>query len=157
MKQFNYYIQEKLKITKDTKINTRANSDITIDINSNKKSQIDDADIDKIIDFAIDWPVKPDIIKTGLRGNLKFIWNKEFHAYMRNKPSKFSISLSRPERYQGCFKITADMGNYMPFEYPMGINGHLNKDGSFKLPDIESVNEKILDIFKKYDLENKLK
>ena len=49
------------------------------------------------------------------------------------------------------------MGNYMPFEYPVGSNGHKNKDGSFKLPDIESVNEKILNMFKKFDLVNKLK
>lgn len=157
MNNISEYIVEKLKISSKTKINRLDRSEIEVDINKSKKSQIDEEDIEKIIDFALEWPVKPDIIKTGMQGNLKFIWNKEFTAYMRNKPSKFSISLSRPERYQGCFKITADVGNYMPFEYPVGTNGHLNKDGSFKLPTIESVNEKILNMFKKFDLESKLK
>jgi len=157
MNNISEYILEKLKISSSTKINRFDRSDIEIDINKSKKSQIEDEDIEKIIDFASEWPVKPDIIKTGIQGNLKFIWNKDFHAFMRNKPAKFSISLSRPDRYEGCFKITADMGNYMPYEYPVGSNGHKNKDGSFKLPDIESVNEKILNMFKKFNLENKLK
>lgn len=147
------YIIEKLKINSKSKLGISA--DIEVDINQ-QKSVFSDEEIRQVVMYAQDLPIPPVKIKTGLRGNLLLLWEEKLSS-INNSNNKCKISLSIPERYHGCYKITWPLGGYMAYEYPMGTNGYLNKDGSLKLPTIKSVFDQIQKVWKKNDLTNKLK
>ena len=148
------YIVEKLKINSKSKVGISA--DIEVDINQ-QKSKFSEEEIRQAVMYAEDLPILPAKIKTGLQGNLVLLWNEKMQAYAWGGPGNFKISISVPERYHGCFKIVWEQGKKdHPYEYPIGTNGYLNKDGSLKLPDIKSVFDQIQKVWKKNDFTNKL-
>ena len=151
------YIIEKLKVNSKSKIGIP--TDIELDIND-AKSKFNKDEIKEFVMYAEELPIPPAKIKTGLQGNLVLLWNEklEFSSWNGSYFGNFKISISIPERYHGCFKIVWEQGTKEhPYEYPMGTNGYLNKDGSLKLPDIKSVFNQINNVWKKKDFTNKLK
>lgn len=144
MKTLQNFILERLKIDKNTK------SRFVIDIDGydpNKKNQFESNELQEISYHASNMRTPPEKIQIGRNGNVKLIFSKQIRksGTFRNEQSNLTVNISKPDRYQGCWKITMDVGNWAPYEFPMGggPKSYLNKDGSLKLPDAESTIKKI--------------
>lgn len=146
-------IIEGIKIGSKSKINNVA--DIKQEYNDKKKLCVTKEELSEIEQYAEDLPILPITIKTGTQGNIKLIWDKTYNLFGKTQP--FTCNISKPTRYEGSFKITMDIGRSRPYEYPMGTNNHLDKNGNLKLPDIKSTFKHIHKIWDKYDLTSKLK
>jgi len=152
MLNINSYIFEKLQIGSKTKILGPQFEKI---YNEKKKLCVTEKELNEIEIYTNSLPVCPKYIKTGLQGNIKLIFDKTFYSW--GKDHNYSISISKPTRYEGSFKITMDVGNARPYEFPMGNNNHKDKNGNLKLPDIKSIFDHINKIWDKYNLTTKLK
>lgn len=144
MKNIQNFILERLKIDRSTK------SRFVIDIDGydpNKKNQFEPNELQEISYHASNMRTPPEKIQIGRNGNVKLIFSKQIRksGTFRNEQSNLTVNISKPDRYQGCWKITMDVGNWAPFEFPIGASSkaYLNKDGSLRLPNAESTIKKI--------------
>lgn len=144
MKNIQNFILERLKLDRSTK------SRFVIDIDGydpNKKNQFEPNELQEISYHASNMRIPPEKIQMGRNGNVKLIFSKQIRksGTFNNEQSNLTVNISKPERYNGSWKITMDVGNWAPFEYPMGggPKAYLNKDGSLKLPDAETTIKKI--------------
>jgi len=153
MKTIQKFILERLKLNKDTK------SKFVIDIDGydpNKKNQFEPNELQEISYHASNMRTPPEKIQIGRNGNVKLIFSKQIKksGTFLNEQSNLTVNISKPDRYQGCWKITMDVGNWAPYEFPMGGSpkAYLNKDGSLRLPDAKTTIEKIQETINKRNL-----
>ena len=152
MKRIIDFITEKLTIGSSSKI---FKSNIEQEYNDKKKLQVTNKELQEIEEYAEDLPIPPVKIKTGMQGNIKLIWDKEFTEMGITR--KYSCNISKPDRYKGSFKITLEIGRYRPYEYPIGKEGYKDPKGNLRLPDIKSIFDHLNKIWDKYNLSEKLK
>ena len=150
MKQIVNFIKEGLKVGAKSKV---IKNEIEQDYNNKKKLQVTQDELREIEDYAEDLPVPPDVIKTGAQGNIKLMYDK-YHTFFSQK-MQYGINISKPERYNGSFKITMDIGRSRPYEYPNGKN-YLDKNGNLMLPDIKSIFDQINKVWDKYNMTQQL-
>lgn len=141
MKKLTDYILEKLHVS-----NYKKQEEIETDYGHFKpskqysKPQITDDEKNLIMDYCSKMNPKPVKISDNKNGGIRIIWDKNYQFFSEN--NKYRIEIIKPERYEGSFKIVWYNGGYRPYEIPQGNGGgHLNKDGSLKFPDIDSVFE----------------
>jgi len=148
MKNIINFITEKLKIGSNSQVHKGiANTEIPTKV-ANKVIVTQD-ELDEIERYVEDLPVKPNI-KIGRNGNVKLEFETKDQVHAFNSTNNY-INISKPERYHGSFKITMTVGNWAPYEYPMG-NKYKDKNGNLLLPDIESVFKQINKQWEKRDL-----
>lgn len=148
MKNIINFITEKLKIGSNSQVHKGiANTEIPSKV-ANKVIVTQD-ELDEIERYAEDLPVKPNI-KIGRNGNVKLEFETKINQWNNDKGFNY-INISKPDRYHGSFKITMTVGNWAPYEYPMG-NKYKDKNGNLLLPDIESVFKQINKQWEKRDL-----
>ena len=152
MKNIINFITEKLKISSSSQV---SKSNIEQDYNDKKKLQVTNQELREIEEYAEELPIPPAKIKTGTQGNIKLIWDKEFKFFTEKRI--YSCNISKPARYEGSFKITMEIGNSRPYEYPMGKGGHLDPKGNLRLPNVKSIFDQLNKIWDKYNLSEKLK
>lgn len=142
MKQLKEYILEKLHVSKFKK-----EEDLFVTDYENFKPskqypepQITEDQIRDIEEYCKDLKPHPNKITNNKNGGIRIIWDKKYQFF--SEINNYRIDIIKPERYEGCFKIVWYNGSSRPYEIPQGNNGgHLNKDGSLKFPDIDSVFE----------------
>jgi hypothetical protein len=159
MKSINVFISENYEISKITlnealkigsKSKVKDNHPIEVIYNKNGKLCCTEDELTDISSYAEELPIKPNKVKVGVNGNIRL----DYDYYMKNyKSRKFYINITKPDRYEGSFKITMEVGNWAAFEYPMGSKFQ-NKNGDLLLPDVESVFNKINEQWKKRNLSN---
>lgn len=150
MKNIIEFITEKLKISSSSQVH-KGMSDTEIPDKVSDKIIVTDDELSEIERYAEDLPVKPNI-KIGRNGNVKLEFETKVRQWGNDKGFNY-INISKPERYHGSFKITMTVGNYAPYEFPMG-NKYTDKNGKLLLPDIESVFKQINKQWEKRDLTN---
>ena len=141
-------LNEALKIGSKSKV--KNNRPIDIEYNKNGKLCCTEDELTDISTYAEELPIKPQKIKVGTNGNIRL----DYDYYMKHNSSrKFYIGITKPDRYNGSFKITMEVDNWAAFEYPMGSK-YQNKNGDLLLPDVESVFNKINEQWNKRNLSN---
>jgi len=140
MKHIENFILERLTLNKYSKMQKL----IEIEgMDECKKKQFEKDELHDISHYASLMPIPPQKIEMGKNGNVKLFFKKTNDFLI--------VNISKPARYHGCWKITMDVGNWAPFEYPIG-NGYAYKNGDLKLPNAEATINKLQEQIDKRNL-----
>jgi hypothetical protein len=161
MKNINEFIIERLKLSSiDERLNLNNDSKVKqhgvkVDTDYSyqpRKKQFTDDEMREIEYHAGLMKEPPSKIEMGRNGNIKLKWEDYQVRYPGgSRVGDVFINISKPDRYGGCYKIVCATGAWAAYEYPIG-NNVKNKNGEFKLKDIETVFQKIEQVIDKCNL-----